>query len=375
MDPSSEPRQFPWHKLLAAPFVAAMLAWVVFLWTFPVLAVWNGMYIAALLLAGLGLLVDALGLPPLLQSLPREPRRAAIFGNLTFHILIVGIAAALMFRPPGAFDRVPGSERLGERLLVPYDDGVYAITAESIRWVDTQEVGRSLDYGGGQAWVGGVDDRYGLWVLPDKQPAIYYREADAWARWNRGPGWSQHAALWRGRAFVRTGGGLKTSPGPGAPWTQVRLDGSVFSVSSTREGVWAAGSKVWFSADGATFQEVSPPGYDALRGEVVAGYVFTGSLLACKLWAPDGRRPCPVRDARVLAVSPPNPRDPEAPDELWLGSWGQGVWYSPDGGWTWLDYGAQGTEVRQLAVDWKHRRVWFSAGGMSVHQGIWSAPF
>jgi hypothetical protein len=356
---------------LAVPLVAGLVAWVVFLWTFPLLALWNGMYVGALLLAGLGVFVDLFGLPSILGALERGQRRLAIAGNIAFHLLIGIVAAALMAAPPAAFDRVPGSEELGERLLVAHDGGVYAATAGSVRFVTREGVGRGIGYGGALAWAGGWDERYGLWLLPEKQDSLWFRPDGHWERWPRATGWSQHGAVWRGHAYARVGGGLWTSPGPGADWRQIPLDGRVFDVSSERNGVWVAGSRVWFSEDGITFRDVTPAGYSARHPEVVAGYVFHGGLFQCSLWGPDGERICPVRDARVLAVGP----DKVEGNELWMGSWGQGVWYSPDGGRHWVDYGGRGLEVRHLAVDWEQRRVWFSTGGMSFHTGIWTAPF
>ena len=99
---------------------------------------------------------------------------------------------------------------------------------------------------------------------------------------------------------------------------------------------------------------------------VYEGGMFSGSLVAAGPGSTDFRpRPLPAIGACVLLA------DPEDGRRLWLGSWGQGVFHSGDSGLHWEDLGLQSVEVRSLAIDARHRRLFAASSNLMLRRGIY----
>lgn len=77
----------------------------------------------------------------------------------------------------------------------------------------------------------------------------------------------------------------------------------------------------------------------------------------------------PVRDVRVIVA------DPTQGARAMLGSWGEGIWLTEDGGRSWKKLGLRTMQVRSLAVDWRHRRAWAASANLLFHRGVYSRSF
>jgi hypothetical protein len=80
-------------------------------------------------------------------------------------------------------------------------------------------------------------------------------------------------------------------------------------------------------------------------------------------------RPLPAPDVRVAVVNPEDGR------ELWLGTWGAGVFRSKDGGESWENLGLIGFEIRAMAVDFAAHQVWAASSTPMGRSAIWERSF
>jgi photosystem II stability/assembly factor-like uncharacterized protein len=138
--------------------------------------------------------------------------------------------------------------------------------------------------------------------------------------------------------------------------------------------------KYWLESfdRGTTWDEVKPKGVKVGNPGIAVGggwrYVFEGGMITGSLYAGEtGRefqkRELPASDVRVLVVNPENG------SEIWIGTWGQGVFRSTNGGTNWEYAGLKKIQVRAMAVDFKKREVLVGSSNLFFDRGIYRATY
>lgn len=378
--------------------VFALATWVVFLAGFTPLCLANGMTGGALLCGLMGLFVALGVLRPWSRGGPRWRRIFAwVFG--LEQGLILPLAAVLMALPPsGGWTLLPHTVWSNTVLLHSGDaligecsdrDGgglVLALPRGSRRW-------HGLKYPGGHGWSLAYDaTTRRLWVGPRADRELYAVQLDTggkamgtWQRFaNAPPGWLRRIAVADDRVFIVVRNHLFTRAPFEARWRSISCGGRICSdvdvdVGDGRRTVLAVGRRWRESHDGgATFVDVTPPGElprlprVALGGGwryVYAGGMFGGSLHVAAPGQGFEKRALPVRDIRILVA------DPSDGKHAWLGSWGEGVYRTVDGGRSWQAMGLERNEVRTLAVDWRSKIAYVATANTVFHRGIWSRSY
>lgn len=378
--------------------VFALALWVVFLAGFAPLCLYNGMTGGALLCGLMGLFVALLVLRPWSRHGPRWRRIFAwVFG--LEQVLIVPAAAVLMGLPPsGGWTRLPHTEwsntvllHSGEALIGECSDRdggglVLALPRGSRRW-------QGLKYPGGHGWSLAYDaNTRRLWVGPRSDRELYAlqlaadgKAAGKWQRFADAPrGRLRRIAVAGDRVFVVVRNRIYARAPFEARWRPVSCGAKLcpdvgVDTHAGRTTVLAVGRRWRESQDGgATFADVTPAGRlprwprVALGGGwryVYAGGMFGGSLHVAAAGQRFEKRALPVRDIRILVV------DPRDGKHAWLGSWGEGVYRTIDGGRSWQAMGLERNEVRALAVDWTSKIAYAATANTVFHRGIWSRRY
>ncbi|MCB9641126.1 MAG: hypothetical protein H6727_19670, partial [Myxococcales bacterium] len=200
-----------------------------------------------------------------------------------------------------------------------------------------------------------------LWFgLHDEDRINFYDFKNS--RWRGLPcaeGQVRSLAVWRDRLFTIVGRHLYTTDDKmERGWKAFACGGYCASIVSNKDlqrpYLFLTGRR-WYESHNGGFRwkDITPPPhlvtgrFKAHLGAQGRRYAFQGGLLNGTLvTAAPGqsfeKRPLPASDIRVLITDPQDDR------QVWIGTWGQGVFYSPDTGKTWKDLKLQGVEVRYL---------------------------
>lgn len=333
---------------------------------------------AAVLLAGLGLLFDWRALAVLLAWLPVWAQRVGVRLAVTSHLAAATWAAMLLIQPVDpAWTALVGTEDWSDPRLAFAGDGALVVLAGSgrvHRWTGAgwQDLGACP---GGFAWEfhGGPDGA--LWSAPRDQPQIARRdpETESWQRIDRPPGDLGKMSVGSGELLVQIGGLLHRYDMFLKTWSKVQVVvGAVYGVALGGGSAVALGSR-WWSREAGQWIDVTPPGeLGRAQGAVGGGgwrYAASGGLWSGDLRvARPGQKfqpaPAPATDVRVLAADPVDGR------RVVAGSWGQGVWFSEDGGQNWAELGLQRVQVRSLVVDWSRHVVCAGSSNLIWNRGV-----
>jgi hypothetical protein len=375
--------------------------WVAALVLAPPVLLRGGYLISAVIFSALGLLV----VHRVFAHLAPARGRVVLWGALNLALCGVGLwSVGLLARPfTGGWSLVPGTDGWSDVALVFAGGERLALRSPS----GGNVLGRLTDsgwdltpYPGGNTWSLQVSDGRVVAAPQDGREILLL---DPGAReWRRVPrpnsGFVRHLRVDSGVFLVtsarsyRMGTEGQWEPfGPplvtdlcraGASWVMVSATGIYEGPSES--GDEPVDSRIYPSTAGSRIY----PSTDAIR--LVHGWRASFPQAAC---APDGRayaiddglvrgqlrarqpdgswaaRSLPAPDVRVAVVNPADGR------ELWLSTWGAGVFRSRDGGESWENLGLVGVEIRSMAVDFTDHRVWVAPSNLVGHSGIWERPF
>lgn len=367
-----------------------LLVWWVFLPAFGFLCVRHWLLIPALLLSLGG---TAIGL-----QIVRHAEPGTFMGSLPMRLLggvallinvVVGLSALLLFAVPfdAGWTLVPGSSGWSDP--VPYarpGGGVVVVTGGPDKgswWRDPGSAAyepRGLP--GLPGWYLAEDPIRGrLWVAPQTGDVLtFYALAEG--RWLEIPA---PVDTKQARGLAMAGERLVLATGEGVFWTDEEVDGWVLAAPGrfTALAVDPAGERLlaigprWLASDdrGAGWRPIEAPPATSFGADVaIAGdgrvYAIDGGMFGGALWsaaaigAPWEARAAPAGDLRVIVV------DPRASERLVVGTWGEGVFRSDDGGRTWAALGLESVSVRALAVDFDAGTIHAGSSNLTLRGGV-----
>lgn len=359
---------------------AYLLLTVAFVTLGPPWCILIGLGGGVVVMSGLGLVIDWLALRTLLEPLRPGTRRAILGVSVAHHLVALVIGVWMVLVPElGAWREVPGTEGI-INVALSYDrrDGLLVLGAQDRAYRLHTMGGERRDTGfrGPLAWELGRAPEVGLWVAARDEAVIHTQTTpDApWVAWPRPEGPLQSVAFLGPAPLVVVGGALWTSDHVGAVWRRLEPGHRVTSVAAPRPDdgaspVLALGNR-WSQSDddGLTWRDVTPPGDLPMSPEGAVGggwrYAYGGGPMSAGAFyagAPDGpmvARTAPAPDMRTAIANP------RRGAEVWVATWGQGVFRSLDGGQSWQDVGLQRLELRTLAADWDTGRVWTASSNL-----------
>lgn len=369
--------------------------WTLFLLVFPPLCAYRGLIFGALLTGGLGLFVDLYLFARPWDDLPDRIRKIIFPPMLLLHLGVLGITAYSMTQPiSGGWKAVSGSEKWMEVTGLAQGENTLFLLLGSggvkSTVLATPDGGNSfdtLDYPGGFGWSMAFSPNTRiLYALPRDGSTIWTYSLDQkeWKPIRRPPGHSDRMALLNDRIFIVIENRLYVSDSKRPQFTELPEAGRPFQVCTSPEAsnpiVLATGSRIMESFDGGqSFRDSTPQGADFRHAECEVGaggyrYVFSGGMItSIFLVAEPGRsyrpRELPDTDTRVLVA---NPKDGK---EIWLGTWGKGIFRSMDAGSTFISMGLERNEVRTLWVDFARGRAFAPASNMFLGGGFYIRSF
>lgn len=376
------------HGLNRAFTIFKIVVWTIFLLLFPPVCLANGLYGAALLLAVLGMFADLMVYRRGVLPLERETQRNLFRLFIMIHVLMGSMALFLMLRPlDGGWTMIEGTRDWSDSVPVAMGESRFALftTAEGVRKVlitaDRGKTWKDTGYPGGFGWkIHYLPDRGELWVLPRKETVIHKHDPakGAWERTVRPPGEQFHSAPGVDCFYFVTAGRLYTYIIQQNVW--VFLNKAGFSINSVaasldrkQQTVLIVGRE-WIEGKGSDWRFVKPAGVTIDRPEAALGgewrYVYEGGLLSGTLYAASPgeafvKRELPAPDIRTMAVNPADGK------EVWIGTWGQGIFRSIDGAATWQYMGLRRIQAAHLAVDFGTKTVMVASANLMFHRGLY----
>ncbi len=356
---------------------------------------WRGLFGGAMLTGALGAFAGFMIFSdPVGHWSPRRTRRIrrAVYGVCAVSFL--GGAVGLVTANHDGWHHVPGTGDWNNTRAALVDGRLLAQHgATDTGWLDVDKGGlEDLSFGGDFGFEIGHVQGLGqpgsrmLWSAPRDVPSVWAcaQPCKRWVEVAAPVGaehfellaWTHHAAMASidGKLFAWEG-----TPQDGH-WTPV-LSERIFSAAMA-PGDWSQGLALghkgghWTQDGGLTWTPVG--GLETLEAhaDVAVGagrwYVYRnsttwkGTLMASD--DPSAGRweslKLPAPDVRTLVVDPDDGR------HLWIGTWGQGIFQSTDGGKTWIFHGLLGMEVRSMSVDFKAGRAYVVSGNTVFDRGI-----
>jgi len=356
--------------------------WTLFLLAGPPICLLRGLHFAAVVCSALGLFLANYLFTPATRF-AAMPGRAMLRWGMTAELLVVGLLSlGLLFSPPdSAWSLVPGSHGWTDAGLALHRGELLALRSAS----GGRVVGRYraefwdfLPYPGAPTWAVSVAPDGALWAAPQEDDELLVLDPGA-REWRHLPrpdtGFVRALHADDGVVLVTSKKTYRLTPaGQWAPF------GPDFATDACRAGsrwVMVSPRGIFEGDDGASFWQVQP--WDA-RFPLAAcapdgrAYALDGGMLWGQLRARTAEgfwqeRPLPAPDVRALVVNP------QRGDEVWLGTWGEGVFRSLDGGQRWEKMGLAGFEIRSMVVDFQAHRALAVPANLAVRSGIWARGF
>ena len=377
------------EQRLGALYWLKVIVWVVLPAAFGALCLYKRLLGPAALVGAIGL---GLGLRFGLR-LQGWRRRSPLLVLCLLLLAVVSASLWLLARPlPGGWQRLPGTAGWSDPTLLLTGDGVLVVVTSGPKgsfWSDDGgKVFRSHGLPGPFGFALADDARRGwVWVgtAQGELLSMYDRGRGRWLQMSRPAGHVWGLALSEDRVFVALGlSGLQVTRDAVAGFRDVPgIDHCTgVAVAPDDETRLLAVGRAWFSSTdgGQRWTRLRSPLQPRFAHPGVAlggggwSYVYEGGLLRGILVAMGPgttgfvQRPLPASGVRVVLADPDDGR------ELWLGSWGQGVFHSKDSGQHWQNVGLQSIEVGSLAVDRHRRRIFAASSNLALRRGVYVRP-
>ena len=160
-------------------------------------------------------------------------------------------------------------------------------------------------------------------------------------------------------------------------WVRLTVENDLYTTVCSAGNHWlAVGHSGWVSGTLLTHDTTKgplpfSPSYCSLAEDGSAWVIQAGLLHSESAYRDkqDGQfvvRKLPITDIREIKGNQTNAK------ELVIGAWGEGVYFTQDGGLTWQDLGLFGLEVHGLDADFHTREVVVSATNLLNRSGVWS---
>lgn len=361
-------------------FMLLQLAFVgVFVMVGPWWTLTTGLPGAAMLLAALGLLFDGMAFGALLGRLPERAQLIIIKMSALQHLGVLLCGAWWVWQPVDpSWALQPGTDGVNDPQLV-FQDGALVVHggAGSVRRQGDDGWWYDLHAPGFYGWEFHATADGALYIGPREPQRIdrYDPQEKTWRLIGRPAGPLDELAIGTGEIMATIRSRLHRLDMSGRTWSEVTEVGRVHAVALAPDGdgAFAAGSRWWWR-EGGEWVDVTPPGEFGFPNEVYVGgggwrYALLGGFMGGDMMvAGPGeafrRAESPVADPRVMIV------DPERGERVIVGSWGQGVWVSRDGGASWTALGLWKIQVRSLAYDRQSGRLCAASSNLMWDKGV-----
>jgi hypothetical protein len=365
-------------------FSGFLIVQLLFIGVFVMVGPWwtvtTGLPGAAMLLAALGLLFDVTAFGVLLEWLPERAHRAIIKLSALQHLGVLLWGAWLVWQPVDpAWTLQPGTDGVSDPLLVFRPDGALVVHggAGSVRWQGDDGGWYDLGAPGFFGWEFHAMPDGALYIGPREPQRIdrYDPQTETWRLIGRPAGALGDLAIGTGEIMAVIGGRLHRLDMFEKTWSEVHEVGRADAVALAPDGdgAFAAGSRWWWR-EGGEWVDVTPPGELGFPNDVYVGgggwrYALLGGFMGGDMYVAgpgEGFRRAlsPVGDPRVLVP------DPVHGERVIVGSWGQGVWVSHDGGASWTSLGLGKIQVRSLAYDRRGGRLCAASSNLMWDKGV-----
>lgn len=366
-----------------AGFTLLQVAIIVVFVTFgPWWALHGGLAGAAALTASLGLLCDWRALDVLLQWLPRRAQRAVVRASAAAHFAALAAAGWLLVQPTDpAWRLLEGTDTWSDPILASAGDGSLVVLAGASGAALQREGEGWRDLGGPGlfAWEFRAGPGGSLWSAPREVDRIdVYEPGRGWRAFGRGGRSLEGLAVGTGELLAVIDGALVRHDMTRGTWSKVAEvgphvrgvalapDGDL-ALALARGGFWERRGGAWARASGSDPEVGFGDAYvggGGWRYVIVGGALLTSTLYAAPPGEGFARVEAPGGELRILVAHPEDGR------RIVVGSWGQGVWASQDGGRTWSDLGLHQVQVRALAVDWGRGTVCAGSSNLIFRRGV-----
>ena len=276
---------------------------------------------------------------------------------------------------------LPDTADLVNAAVSPAPDGLLVLGGGDLRLHARGEPPRSLAYPGPFSFVAHATADGVVWVVPRDDAQIFRRRGDTWDALPRPAGNVGALAGGPARLWLVAARGLFTLRPGAVRWDRSDAcpDATAVAVAPDDEDhVLVVGRRWCASTDGGrTWTERTPPAEQfELFPEATLGaggwqYVYSSGMWRSTLHVRGpgepafGERAAPAGDVRVLVADPNDGR------RVWAGTWGEGVFFSADGGASWSDFGLQRVQIRTLAIDPVAQTIAAASSNTIFDQGVY----
>lgn len=362
-----------------------LAVWALFLLVAPAIWLQRGMVGAAILTGLLGLMLDVWAIDLLLgwtRGWAPTIRRLLML----YHLGIAVAGGWLLMQPiDPRWTLLPATADINNVAVAGAPEGMLVLGGGRLWLYPRDGEPAPLDYPGPFAWVAHTTADGAVWVVPRDEPQAFRRLGDTWDAIPRPPG-NVRALAGTRRLWLAAGTGLfSLRPEDGRPGRRGRWDRfdecphvTGVAVAPDDEAQVLVVGKVWcISPDaGGEWIDVTPTDEVGTFPEAAIGgggwqYVFGGGHLSSTLHVRGPGEPrfttrtAPASDVRVLVADPRDGR------RAWIGTWGEGVFATADGGATWTDFGLQKIQIRSMALDPIADRLSVASSNTIFDKGIY----
>ena len=388
------------HSTTTLAAYIKLIAWIIFLTIFGPFFIFTGLYIGSLFLSLLGLFLTYFIFWRSFLNFDSNIQQSIAKFFFIEHVLVALVSLYMIFLVPidGNWTRMDRTENWYGPVVINYGPDHFAVSCSNDNWENVYVTKNSginwidIKYPEGYSTEMGYNRKSNdLWIGPRDYTVIYkyntkklIPKKNNWKSSIRPPGKLQSLIVTEENSYLLTEGKLFIYNEIHDSWNRFTYTSdSIRDIAVSRDidnPMILIISKDWLqSTDGGKkWKDVKPKGIALAEYRTEIGgrwrYVYENGMFSSKLYVGEPgkdfiKRDVPVSDINTLVVNPENGK------EVWIGSNGQGIYWSIDGGKKWIYQGLRGIGVRSMAVDFKKGRVIAASSNDIFKKGLYTKEY